>query len=529
MKKIIKEKVTYTSKNSLKRIYLSGREFLSTKFKTNVKFVYEIDFEHKKVRITTNEKKLKKDTLHGKGKVSKKISSEKNFVPLLDIQNKNILQVFNGIKSCKVTIYKDEIVIEPVSENANKKKNLMHSIKNKVIDIFAKKEAKNIIIPIKNLDIMLKKVSGGNEQLSFFDLGFNFNNDVITSNILSEHREDVLNPKTNNALTFASLFCGMGGFDLGFINNGFTPYFALDVSGDKNLGDCHIETYRKNIGDHIVDKDINEFDLSTIPNYFPNKTCSVVIGGPPCQDYSVRNYKTTEVNTPKNRLILKYIEAIEKINPKVFVMENVQQILTKGKKFIDYMKEKLSDFEFTIFKLDSEVLGKAQKRIRAFIIGSKIGKINVDIPKLSKIETIKDAFKGLNDKVPNQTDIVISKGITLERIKNVKPGQCNLDLPKHLQINYKSAYERLDWNKNTGTIDNVSKRYLLHPDEDRVVSVREAMRLQGFPDNFIAYGDSLRKKFQMIGNAVPVFFSELIAKAIKKAFNNYYASNAAVL
>lgn len=494
--KIIKEYISHTKKDNYERIYLNP---INTQFKIGKKFSYDINFKTKTVKIVPY-----LNSVRTKGTISRKKSSN-GFTPLLDIWNKSILKnVFKNIQECKIVICNDQIIITTPNN-------------------------KDYRMDIKEFNFFYKTHIQGEFNLVE-------NNDFYTNQ--ASRTLEYLNDKQiiDRIYTFASLFSGMGGFDLGFVNQGFKPYFAIDRTaysktkaniekyGEENcdvLSNYHIETYKANFGNHIVDKNIKEEDFKKVINLFPNNICDVVIGGSPCQNYSVRNlFRNSNPNTPKNLLVFDYMRAVEDLNPNVFILENVQQILTKGKEFIKYMQNKFKEYEFTIIKLNSSDFGMAQKRVRAFVIGSKIGQIIIDNPKIKGV-TIKDEFENLDKSIPNQNEYPKICDDIKYKMSLIEPGKDNRSLPKHLRYSYKSLLEKLDWNGQTGTIDNVKKRYLTHPDENRTISVRETMRLQGFPDTFKIIG-TLNAKYQMIGNAVPVKLAEGIASSIKKYLDMFY-------
>jgi DNA (cytosine-5)-methyltransferase 1 len=154
--------------------------------------------------------------------------------------------------------------------------------------------------------------------------------------------------------------------------------------------------------------------------------------------------------------------------------------------------------------------------MRALFIGSRIGKIEFPEPIYNDL-TVRDAFKNLNWNTPNQLDYSKSNNQSIERMSYVKPGHNWKDIPEPLRgkWTHSSMYRRLEWDKPSVTITNFRKTMLLHPEENRIISVREAARLQGFPDDYIFYG-SLASKQQMVADAVPVTMVKIIAESIKE-------------
>tara|TARA_B100000965_G_C19581038_1_gene753534 strand:- start:792 stop:2021 length:1230 start_codon:yes stop_codon:yes gene_type:complete len=168
-----------------------------------------------------------------------------------------------------------------------------------------------------------------------------------------------------NQPTVLSLFAGVGGMDLGFIEAGFKVVWANDFEKD-----C-VETYKKNIGDHIVLGDIKKVKSKDLP-----KNPDVVIGGFPCQGFSVNNTKRS-MEDERNHLYKEMLRIIKDTKPKYFVAENVKGILSLEKgKVIEMI---VNDFKKIGYKVDYKLLtaadyGVPQLRQRVFIVGNRINK-----------------------------------------------------------------------------------------------------------------------------------------------------------
>lgn len=164
-----------------------------------------------------------------------------------------------------------------------------------------------------------------------------------------------------------SLFSGAGGMDLGFRNTGFNIIWANDFEKDA------VNTYKRNIGDHIILGDITKIDSKDIPG---NKgEIDVVIGGFPCQGFSIANTKRN-MEDSRNFLYLELLRVIKDKQPKFFVAENVKGLLSMQKGQI--IKMIINDFEKIGYKVDYKVLNAAdygvpQARERVIIIGNRIG------------------------------------------------------------------------------------------------------------------------------------------------------------
>lgn len=180
-----------------------------------------------------------------------------------------------------------------------------------------------------------------------------------------------------------SLFSGAGGMDLGIINSGFDIIWANDFDSDA------VETYKNNIGNHIVYGDIAEIDVHCIPGYV--NELDLIIGGFPCQGFSIAN-KNRSIKDKRNFLYKEMLRIIENKKPKFFVIENVKGImnLNKGK----FFKEIIDEFESIGYKVDYRLLNAAdygvpQQRERVVIIGNCLG-LNNPFP----VQTHADLYPG---------------------------------------------------------------------------------------------------------------------------------------
>jgi DNA (cytosine-5)-methyltransferase 1 len=196
----------------------------------------------------------------------------------------------------------------------------------------------------------------------------------------------------NKKPTLISLFSGAGGMDLGFIRSGYEIIWAID-----NFKEA-VDTYQKNIGFHILNADITQIDLNDIPD-----NPDVIIGGFPCQGFSIANTKRS-MKDSRNYLYLEMLRIIKSKRPKFFVAENVKGLLSMEKgKIIDLI---VNDFKDLGYEVDYKLLNAAefgvpQIRERVFIIGNNIKKPNI-FPQVSHyLEGVTN--KELKDKLPNAT------------------------------------------------------------------------------------------------------------------------------
>ncbi len=301
-----------------------------------------------------------------------------------------------------------------------------------------------------------------------------------------------------------SLFSGAGGLDLGFIMAGHTIIWANDLYEDA------VNTYRKNIGDHIVCEDISKINEADIPN------CDIVIGGFPCQGFSVANTKRHADDT-RNALYKQLIRVIDAKKPKFFLAENVKGLtnLLGGKVF----EMILSDFRDLGYNVCAKVLNAAdfgvpQTRQRVIIVGVRS---DLDFEYVFPSPTHdKNGSNGL----PKWVSV-------LSALSNIPdPDQPN-DLPNHeyskykLEFNGYLGHRPLDPEKPAPTVtargDSKGGVVILpHPNAARRMSCRELATVQSFPLRFEFTGNR-SSVYRQIGNAVP----PLLGYAVARMFNDF--------
>lgn len=346
------------------------------------------------------------------------------------------------------------------------------------------------------------------------------------------------------------IFSGPGGMGLGARNAGINVKLAIE----KNK--YAAQTYLFNHKDTTVVIDdienINEFHFER------NGQPVVLFGGPPCQGYSNSNRKTRSSTNPKNWLFKQFMKAAKMIIPDWIVIENVPGLKNMDKGFfLKRICEDLQKMGYTpnVKILNAADFGVPQKRERLFIVASREGiafdfplgefknnhitvseAIN-DLPKLnngSMEESLSyrnrastfyaEKMRGKLRKV-SQNYVSKNSDLVLDRYKYIKPGNNWQDIPDYLMGNYKDhtrchsgIYRRLSGDKPSVVIANYRKSMLIHPTEDRGLSLREAARLQSFPDNYLFFGPLVHQQ-QQVGDAVPPLLAEAIFKQIINSVN----------
>lgn len=358
------------------------------------------------------------------------------------------------------------------------------------------------------------------------------------------------------------LFAGCGGLSLGFIQAGFSVEKAVEY--DPVIAN----TYKRNHPkvDVIVD-DIKNIDTSDM---FAGTMADVIIGGPPCQGFSMAGARIRQgfIDDPRNYLFKHYFNVVKTVMPKVFVMENVKGISTmQGGKIFEEIKrifqdpESLNGKPYRIYHrvINAADFGVPQRRERMIIIGTLIDGVDIDVlwkktikdikneyPNYFEEVTVRDAIGNLSmtsedgvidnplpktayekylssdaHTITNHTRSRHSK-VAIERMRQIKNGENYTVLNEQINSVHSGSYGRLCWNEQASTIttrfDTPAGGRFIHPDEDRTLTPREAARIQSFPDSYVFYGNK-RSISRQIGNAVPPKVSYFLARLVRNILN----------
>jgi DNA (cytosine-5)-methyltransferase 1 len=320
-----------------------------------------------------------------------------------------------------------------------------------------------------------------------------------------------LNPGTfNDSMTrfrVIDLFAGAGGISLGFENANYQIDCAVEIV------EVASETHRMNFPNTAVFcGDIEDFNPS---KFVPSNALNVVVGGPPCQGFSVAGKRNP--NDPRNRLFEQFVRVVRETQPDYFVMENVPGILTMSQGRVrDAILEAFVEAGYenvSIAVLEAAAYGIPQIRSRAIFIGNKHGLPNpfpAPTHTVDQYVSIESAISDLPswDPIPeiNHEWTKHSKEFTA-RIAKVPAGGS-------LYETFADAYKRQYLGLPSMTVKENHGGTHIHPTLDRCISAREMARLQSFPDNFIFSG-GMKKAMWQIGNAVPPKLAEVIAKGLR--------------
>jgi DNA (cytosine-5)-methyltransferase 1 len=380
----------------------------------------------------------------------------------------------------------------------------------------------------------------------------------------------------NKTYNIISLFSGGGFLDLGFINQGFQIEEALEIQPYFIRAYNHGMTSYFNKSDNYYIKNnliehkniLRPIDVSCKyeqqrlkENY---KDISGLIGGPPCQDYSIGG-KNGGIEGERGRLIYSYFKVVQDLKPSFLFFENVEGLYRtkRHRKSFDAFVEDIENEGYYVWHDLLNVLeyGYAQDRPRIALVAFKKVIINTLVDKGYRIEkdnyilkfsdennfafrwpkpmfvkpktfewpkkwnfgnnkkmnlnedmkklTVINAFKGLSSKTPNQTEFFQPKSIKFETVE-----EGNTD---------RKSFKRLHRYRYSPTVAYGNNEVHLHPTKARRLTVREGLRLQTVPDEYILPADMpLTPKFKLISNGVPTAKAELVAKEIRRTLESYH-------
>ena len=340
----------------------------------------------------------------------------------------------------------------------------------------------------------------------------------------------------------ADLFSGVGGLSQGFISAGFEIAFAIEF--DKEIADAYAKNHP---GTEMINENICTIDVESVKERHPH--IDLIMGGPPCQGFSQKG-KRMSINDPRNFLFQQFVRFVESFKPKYFVLENVPNIITTSNGYFkDQIIESSSKLGYTVNcgVLSASEFGIPQDRHRAVFIGV-LGENGIELPKSPhKRVTIEEAIydlpfigsgegeeisqydkKATSDyqkQLRNGSKVLYNhvatkhSDLALERLSLIPKGAGREVLPAEHRTKsiYSGTWCRLLEDGIAPTIttrfDTPSSGRFTHPVLNRCLTVREAARVQSFPDSFRFYGNKT-SQMKQVGNAVPPLLAYAIAQQI---------------
>ncbi|HBB9944258.1 DNA cytosine methyltransferase [Vibrio parahaemolyticus] len=352
-------------------------------------------------------------------------------------------------------------------------------------------------------------------------------------------------------LSSIDLFSGGGGLSEGMKQAGFSILSAVENNKDA------AETFRANHESSYVFEDdirlVSGTEILKRSNLLRGEL-DLLAGCPPCQGFSslTRKYKRDD---DRNSLINEVGRLVKELMPKTIMIENVPGLMNKGKPLLDAFLEEIHALGYIsnhgVFQVADYGVPQHRKR---FVLLAGLG-FEVKIPQATHSEkaskdkkrwvTVREAFDGLDEPVllketyldggPQKFNWNVRRDIShvnVERLKHLKPGGSRFDIPDSLRPNchkgnnkgFSNVYGRMSFNTVSPTITGgcttLSKGRFGHPEKLRTISVREAARLQTFPDSFEFATDAVDSVCQIIGNALPCEFARVMSLACKDAISS---------
>lgn len=316
------------------------------------------------------------------------------------------------------------------------------------------------------------------------------------------------------------LFCGAGGFSVGFESQGFESVGGFDVD------ESAVQTYDANHSGKGITGDLTDYTGDRICTELDvqKEDITGVVGGPPCQGFSNANRNRNE-DDERNQLVFHFARLVSELEPEFFVMENVPGILTIADGSVpEQIIDEFASYGYSVAfkKLNTAEYGVPQKRERVIFIGVKqslgVNPLTLFPDKThakTDYQTVQDALEGLPRLEAGEEDETIPnhrapnhQSQTVERISKAGHGE---------KVPYDSWSQktRLHPNEPSPTIlaGKRSNYHRAHPEDDRGLTVRERARIQSFPDTFEFKG-SVTDQRRQSGNAVPPKLASAIAEKI---------------
>jgi DNA (cytosine-5)-methyltransferase 1 len=362
--------------------------------------------------------------------------------------------------------------------------------------------------------------------------------------------------------TALDLFAGAGGFTCGARSAGLRVVQAIELNPNT------VRTYAKNNPEtDLIEGDIRLLDpISCLARVgLKPGAIDVILAGPPCQGFSESNRRTRTLDNPKNQLYTEVLRYAEALRPRCIIIENVAGLRTLGhgtvlRSIVKGCQDLGYDVEWKV--LCAADYGIPQFRNRIFIVasdrspsdllpngthGPNLGRTNVsvrdaidDLPVLrngaavdhmayrrsEKLTEYQQLMRnGMHPRIVQGNLVTRSAALIIERYRHIGRGHNWKALPKRLLKNYKDVtqchtgiYHRLEWHLPSKVLGNFRKNMLIHPSQNRGLSVREAARLQSFPDLYEFVG-SIGFQQQQVADAVPPLLAMVVIEHVKRLYS----------
>ncbi len=348
-------------------------------------------------------------------------------------------------------------------------------------------------------------------------------------------------------LRFGDLFCGVGGFTQGLEQAGLKCVLGVDFN------DFAVEAYRKNFKHECLKLDLStEENQQLVANKLREQRVDLVVGGPPCQGFSIfgkRRFVNTKnhdlTKDKRNDLVFAYANIVVNSGTNWFIMENVPGLVSAHDGA--YVEAIVSFFEEHGYRTEHRIInaadyGAPQLRRRFILIGTRTD-LAIPFPKPKFFEnpqSYQKAYRTVGEVITDLADeSTLGKvknhnapkhnAIVTERFSYIKEGE-KMDveaLPPHLKLgtktgkpvaNFSHVFRRLDRTKPSSTIVPGHNALPVHPFLNRTLTVREAARIQTFPDDFEFVGPIINQCLQ-VGNAFPCIVAQTFGERLRTIIN----------
>lgn len=345
------------------------------------------------------------------------------------------------------------------------------------------------------------------------------------------------------------LFSGAGGMSSGANLAGIQVIYAIEANRHACVTYSH--NHRSTDLLHKRVEDLSKTDFKSLRN---RRRGLIVFGGPPCQGFSTSNQRTRTIANPQNWLFLQYIRVVKLLQPEWVVFENVIGITQTAKgHFLASVRSALADAGYPTVQLtlNAADFGVPQRRTRLFLVANRSG-IEINPPaRFAKVVSVGEAIgdlpilvngadvcrmpygatppsmyaRQLRGRLVASSNHLVTNNqpLVVRRYPYVPQGGNWENIPARLMKNYANParchewiYRRLSMDEPSVVIGNYRKNMLIHPTQNRGLSVREAARLQSFPDSFEFQG-SIGLQQQQVGNAVPPLLAKVVFTSILTA------------
>ena len=327
-------------------------------------------------------------------------------------------------------------------------------------------------------------------------------------------------------MNYIDLFSGAGGFSLGFDKLGFKNLFSIDIESS------FCETYKANFPSHnLIQENISNLTEDKINSLIGHNKVNVVIGGPPCQGFSIAgNIGRKFIDDNRNQLFKEFARVVSIVKPDYFIMENVARLYTHNQ---GRTKNEIFElFRSYGYNVESKILNSAdygvpQVRKRVIFIGSLRNKeIEFPMKEVENYVSVKDVLNnypsllsGEKSSIPNHIAMKHSEQM-LEKMSYILDGGDRNQIPNKIRPKTGDVRKYIRYSSNKPSVCVTGDmRKIFHYEQNRALTVRELAKLQTFPDDFIFKGNSISQQ-QQVGNSVPPKMAEAIAKVIIKMYKN---------